>query len=93
MNTTSAGWLSGFLWGICLACGAQSTAGSSSLADALDAQAKVVEPRVIEWRRDVHQRPELGNREFRTAALVAAHLARLGFEGTPNPRGAPLEGR
>ena len=35
---------------------------------------------MIAWRRDIHQHPELGNREFRTAALVAAHLESLGLE-------------
>lgn len=39
-----------------------------------------VEEKVIEWRRDIHQHPELGNREFRTAALVAEHLESLGIE-------------
>jgi amidohydrolase len=39
-----------------------------------------VENKVIEWRRDIHQHPELGNREFRTAALVADHLRSLGIE-------------
>src|SRR5690606_33094245 len=43
------------------------------LAAALDAK-------VVEWRRDIHQHPELGNREFRTAALVAEHLTSLGLE-------------
>ena len=38
-----------------------------------------VTPKVIAWRRDFHQNPELGNREFRTAAIVAAHLASLGI--------------
>ena len=33
----------------------------------LDAAARRVEPRVIEWRRDLHQHPELSNREVRTA--------------------------
>ena len=32
------------------------------------------------WRRDIHEHPELGNREFRTAALVAEHLRALGME-------------
>jgi amidohydrolase len=32
------------------------------------------------WRRDIHQHPELGNREFRTAGLVADHLRSLGME-------------
>ncbi|HSG90893.1 MAG TPA: amidohydrolase [Pseudomonadales bacterium] len=39
-----------------------------------------VMPQVIEWRRDIHAHPELGNREFRTSALVAEHLERLGME-------------
>lgn len=37
-------------------------------------------PRVIEWRRYIHQHPELSNREFQTAEYVAAHLRRLGLE-------------
>ena len=36
--------------------------------------------KVIDWRRDIHQNPELGNREFRTAAKVAAHLQSLGID-------------
>jgi len=37
-----------------------------------------VEDRVIAWRRDIHQNPELGNREFRTSGLIAEHLRALG---------------
>jgi hypothetical protein len=36
--------------------------------------ARAVDADVLKWRRDIHQFPELGNREFRTAKLVAAHL-------------------
>ena len=39
-----------------------------------------VTPKVRAWRRDIHQHPELGNREVRTAALVADHLRELGLE-------------
>lgn len=39
-----------------------------------------IEPAVIEWRRDFHQNPELSNREFRTAGIVADHLRSLGME-------------
>ncbi len=39
-----------------------------------------VEPKVIEWRRDFHQNPELSNREFETAKKIAAHLRSLGLE-------------
>nr|WP_229238168.1 hypothetical protein [Dyella amyloliquefaciens] len=31
-------------------------------------------PQVTSWRRDIHQHPELSNRETRTSALVAAQL-------------------
>ncbi|MBU6260366.1 MAG: amidohydrolase [Burkholderiales bacterium] len=47
---------------------------------AIDAAAQALEAQVIAWRRDLHQHPELGNREFRTAALVAEHLRRIGCD-------------
>ena len=37
-------------------------------------------PKVKDWRRDFHQFPELSNREFRTAEIVAKHLKSLGME-------------
>lgn len=42
--------------------------------------AQPVDAKVLGWRRDFHQNPELGNREFRTAKIVAAHLKSLGLE-------------
>ena len=44
------------------------------------AAADRLEPQVVAWRRDFHQNPELGNREVRTAKIVAEHLRRLGFD-------------
>lgn len=46
----------------------------------VDQLAAGVEPKVIAWRRDIHEHPELSNRETRTAKLVAEHLKRLGLE-------------
>ncbi|WP_411768468.1 amidohydrolase [Winogradskyella sp. A3E31] len=39
-----------------------------------------IEDKVIEWRRDFHQNPELSNREFKTAEKIAAHLKGLGLD-------------
>ena len=39
-----------------------------------------IESKVIEWRRDFHQNPELSNREFKTADKIAKHLKSLGLE-------------
>ncbi|MDH4260264.1 MAG: amidohydrolase [Gammaproteobacteria bacterium] len=46
----------------------------------IDAAGAALEPRVIDWRRDFHRHPELGNREFRTSGIVAEHLRSLGLE-------------
>lgn len=39
-----------------------------------------IEAKSISWRRDIHQNPELGNNEVRTAKLIADHLRSLGIE-------------
>jgi len=41
---------------------------------------RAVAPKVLAWRRDFHQHPELSNREFRTSNIVAEHLKNLGME-------------
>ncbi|SDB26100.1 amidohydrolase [Flavobacteriaceae bacterium MAR_2010_188] len=46
----------------------------------LDKDISDIESKVIEWRRDFHEHPELSNREFKTADKIAAHLKSLGLE-------------
>jgi amidohydrolase len=53
---------------------------ASSLASEIDRAAGSVEEQVIAWRRNLHEHPELGNREFRTAKIVQAHLESLGLD-------------
>ncbi len=52
----------------------------AALVERVDAQVDKVMPQVIAWRRDIHEHPELSNREVRTAKLVADHLKALGME-------------
>ena len=56
------------------------SAQNETLKKKIDLLADKLEPKVIEWRRHVHQYPELSNREFKTARLIAAHLISLGIE-------------
>src|SRR5947199_2002226 len=46
-------------------------------------RAAQIEDKLIAWRRDIHEHPELGEQETRTAAVVAAHLRNLGLEVKP----------
>ncbi|EGY00965.1 M20 family peptidase [Nitrospirillum viridazoti Y2] len=64
-----------------LASGTAAWAGDRETAQAtVDTRAAVEQPKIIAWRRDIHEHPELGNQETRTAALVAKHLKSLGLE-------------
>jgi amidohydrolase len=60
-----------------LAC---SNAAAQNIGGELDDDFAMVEPMVIDWRRDFHQHPELSNREFRTSEKVAAQLRALDFD-------------
>ncbi|PPV06715.1 N-acyl-L-amino acid amidohydrolase [Xanthomonas bromi] len=60
---------------------ALSTLAAAQTAQRSDVQAAAapLQARVVQWRRDFHQHPELSNREERTAATVAAQLRKLGL--------------
>ena len=59
-------------------------AQKSNYSELITKKANQIEQKVIVWRQDFHQNPELGNREVRTAAIVAKHLQSLGFEVKTN---------
>jgi amidohydrolase len=63
-----------------LVCATPLYAADSLSTQDIDRLAKEVEAKVIAWRRDIHEHPELGNREVRTAKLVAEHLQKLGLD-------------
>lgn len=57
-----------------------SGATSPSLEQKIRERTASIETKLIAWRRDIHQHPELGDQERRTARLVEEHLRRLGLE-------------
>ena len=67
-----------------IALGAPSAARAQGPADPLhadvDRRTAVVLPKVVAWRRDIHEHPELSYQEVRTSKLVADHLRALGIE-------------
>ena len=56
------------------------SAAADVLNETIADEVAAVTDRVVAWRRDIHANPELSNREFRTAELVAEHLRDLGIE-------------
>lgn len=61
----------------------------AALTRAIDARTAEVAPKVVAWRRDLHEHPELSFNEVRTAGVVAAHLRALGLEVRTNVGNTP----
>lgn len=66
--------------GVCLVLCASGVHAQSAQRPEVAAAAKAEQAKLIAWRRDFHQNPELSNREERTAAKVAGHLRSLGLK-------------
>lgn len=56
------------------------TDAQTALKSMINQKSDALKDKVIAWRRDFHEHPELGNQEFRTAGIIAAHLKSLGLE-------------
>jgi amidohydrolase len=70
-----------FALGVALSFGLSLLAqNTNSRRAAIDAAADKIEAQTITWRRDFHEHPELGNREFRTSKIIADYLRSLGIE-------------
>jgi amidohydrolase len=68
------------LFSFIVLCAAVSSVSAQNIQQLIDQKAKALLPKVIEWRRHLHQNPELGNREFKTMEYIANHLKSLGLE-------------
>ena len=71
---------------------AQRVVSTAALRSDIERRVDLVMPRVIGWRRDIHEHPELSGEEVRTAALVAAHLKSLGMDVTTGVGGHGVVG-
>jgi amidohydrolase len=86
--------LHGVIAGVALAYAGATTAQAQqpfdpALQAEIDKRTNAIADKVTAWRHDIHQHPELGYQEKRTAALVAAHLKALGMEVQENVGGIP----
>lgn len=54
-------------------------AQKNAQGEAVSKKADAIEQKVIAWRRDFHEHPELGNNEVRTSGIIAKHLESLGI--------------
>ena len=56
------------------------TFSQQNISALIEQKAMAVQSKLVEWRRYLHQHPELSNREYKTGEFVADHLKALGLE-------------
>ncbi len=71
---------------------AQRAVNLTAVHDDIEKRTTLVMPKVVAWRRDIHEHPELSGEEVRTSALVAAHLKALGMDVTTEVGGHGVVG-
>ncbi len=68
-------------WCICAAAAALTSAAyADDWQQLITDRTASIETKVVQWRHHFHANPELGNREFKTAQIIAEHLQALGFD-------------
>ena len=66
--------------GLLIVLSAATFAFAKDMSEEINAATQKIMPKVVEWRRHIHEHPELSNREFETAKFIEAHLRKLGLE-------------
>ena len=85
-------WLSATLCLASMETMASTTLSDDGLLKTIEQRTASMQPRLIQWRRDFHQHPELSGQEERTARKVAEHLRSLGLEVTTGVGGHGVVG-
>ncbi len=67
-------------WLFLFICSYVSVAAAQDISKTIEAKATAIQAKLVEWRRHLHEHPELGNREYNTAAYITEHLKKLGIE-------------
>jgi amidohydrolase len=59
------------------------TLSAQDFSKTIDGRSHAIQPKLVEWRRHLHQHPELSNREFNTQKYILTHLKALNIEAFP----------
>ena len=69
-----------FFLALCALCSIVAPTFAIDMSRDIESAMAKIAPKLIEWRRHIHQYPELGNSEVKTAKYVEDHLRKLGLE-------------